>query len=75
MKPATRFSCVRQASGSWSVLDEETGVPAALDGKALEGLAEQRARAACGILGRIYRSRLDAPSTRARHRRDGTFTG
>ena len=59
-----RFCCVPEPSGTWTVWDRVTDAPAALGGCVLEGRGEDRARAACEILKRIYRNRLDAPSTR-----------
>ena len=46
------------------VWDDVTGAPAELGGCVLRGRSEERARAACEILRRIYRNRLDASSTR-----------
>ena len=58
-----RFCCVPEPSGTWTVWDRVTGAPATLGGCVLEARSEDRARAACEILKRIYRNRLDAPST------------
>ncbi len=58
-----RFRCMLEPSGTWMVWDDMTGAPAALGGFVLTGRSEERARAACGVLKRIYRSRLDARST------------
>ena len=42
------------------VWDDIAGAPASLGGCVLEGRNEDRARAACEILKRIYQNRLDA---------------
>ena len=65
-----RFHCLREPSGTWTVWDNVTGGPATLGGCVLEGRSEGRARAACDILTRIYRNRLDAFSIRGSKRRD-----
>lgn len=59
-----RFCCLPEPSGTWMVWDNETGAPANLGGCSLKGRSEERARAACEILKRIYRNRLDASSVR-----------
>jgi hypothetical protein len=59
-KSAPRFRCLPEPSGTWMVWDDMTGAPASLGGCALEGRNEDRARAACEILKRIYQNRLDA---------------
>ena len=59
-----RFRCLPEPSGTWMVWDEATGAVATLGGCALRGRSEERARAACEILKRIYRNRLDAVSMR-----------
>ena len=59
-----RFRCLPEPSGTWMVWDEATGAVATLGGCALRGRSEERARAACEILKRIYRNRLDAASMR-----------
>lgn len=59
-----RFRCVPEPSGTWMVWDDVMCAPAALGGYALKGRSEDRARAACEILKRIYRNRLDAVSIR-----------
>ncbi len=59
-----RFRCLPEPSGTWTVWDDVTGAPANLDGCMLEGRSKDRARAACEILERIYRNRLDAFSVR-----------
>lgn len=64
MEHDQRFCCGPEPSGTWTVWDKVTGAPAALGGCVLEGRSEDRAKAACEILKRIYRNRLDAPSTR-----------
>ena len=69
-KRAPRFNCLREPSGTWMVWDNATGRPAALGGCVLKGRSEDRARAACDILTRIYRHRLDAFSIRTSKRRD-----
>jgi len=46
------------------VWDAATGAPATLGGCVLRGRSKDRARAACEILRRIYRNRLDAVSMR-----------
>ena len=69
-KRAPRFNCLREPSGPWMVWDNATGRPAALGGCLLKGRSEDRARAACDILTRIYRNRLDAFSIRGSKRRD-----
>ena len=69
-KRAPRFTCLREPSGTWMVWDNATGRPAALGGCLLKGRSEDRARAACDILTRIYRNRLDAFSIRKSKRRD-----
>jgi hypothetical protein len=61
-----RFRCLPEPSGTWTVWDEVAGTPAALGGCVLKGRSEDRARAACEILKRIYRNRLDAFSVRQR---------
>ena len=65
-----RFHCLREPSGTWMVWDNVTGRPATLGGCVLKGRSEHRARAACDILTRIYRNRLDAFSIRGSKRRD-----
>ena len=70
-KRAPRFTCLREPSGTWMVWDNATGRPAALGGCLLKGRSEDRARAACDILTRIYRNRLDAFSIRGSKRRGG----
>lgn len=60
----SRFRCLPEPSGTWMVWDNETGAAAALGGCVLRGRTEERARAACEILKRIYRNRLDASSVR-----------
>ena len=65
-----RFRCLREPSGTWMVWDNVTGGPATLGGCVLKGRSEHRARAACDILTRIYRNRLDAFSIRGSKRRD-----
>ena len=64
-KRAPRFRCLPEASGTWMVWDDLTDAPAMLGGSVLEGRSEERARAACGVLKRIYRNRLDAQSVKA----------
>ena len=65
MKTSTpRFKCLPDLSGTWMVWDNKTERPAELGGCVLHGRIEERARAACGILTRIYDSRLDACSVR-----------
>lgn len=59
-----RFRCLPEPSGTWMVWDEATGAVATLGGCVLRGRSEERARAACEILKRIYRNRLDAASMR-----------
>ena len=59
-----RFCCVPEQSGAWTVWDKVTGAPATLGGCVLQKRSEDRARAACEILKRIYRNRLDASSSR-----------
>jgi hypothetical protein len=56
------------------VWDNETGEPANLGGCVLKGRTEDRARAACEILKRIYRNRLDAPSMRRTTKPEGFAT-
>jgi hypothetical protein len=63
MEHDQRFCCGPEPSGTWTVWDKVTGAPATLGGGALEGRSEDRAKAACEILKRIYGNRLDAPST------------
>ena len=53
------------------VWDNETGAPATLGGCVLKGRSEDRARAACEILKRIYRNRLDASSMRKAEEQGG----
>ena len=65
-----RFHCLREPSGTWMVWDNVTGGPATLGGCVRKGRSEHRARAACDILTRIYRNRLDAFSIRGSKRRD-----
>ena len=65
-----RFHCVHEPSGTWMVWDNVSGGPATLGGCVLKGRSEHRARAACDILTRIYRNRLDAFSIRKSKRRD-----
>ncbi len=59
-----RFECRPEPSGRWTVWDCKTQRPAELGGCQLSGRKEELARAACGILTRIYSSRLDAGSIR-----------
>lgn len=59
-----RFRCVPEPSGTWAVWDFQIGAAATLGGCVLNGRTEDRARAACDILRRIYRNRLDASSVR-----------
>lgn len=54
-----RFTCIRETDGLWSVWDHVLGVPAILGGCRLVGRDEARARAACDVLRRIYKNRLD----------------
>jgi hypothetical protein len=61
---ASRFKCLPEPSGTWMVWDCKTERPAELGGCVLRGRSEERARAACGILRRIYSNRLDACSLR-----------
>ncbi len=61
-----RFRCLPEPSGTWTVWDDVAGTPATLGGFELKGRSEDRARAACEILRRIYRNRLDAFSVRQR---------
>ena len=63
-KRAPRFRCLPEPSGTWMVWDDMTGAPASLGDGLLKGRSEDRARAACEILKRIYRNRLDALSMR-----------
>ena len=69
-KRAPRFTCLREPSGTWMVWDNAADRPAALGGCVLKGRSEHRAKAACDILTRIYRNRLDAFSIRESKRRD-----
>ena len=69
-KRAPRFNCLREPSGTWMVWDNAADRPAALGGCVLKGRSEDRARAACDILTRIYRNRLDAFSIRKSKGRD-----
>lgn len=63
-----RFRCLPEPSGTWMVWDDAAGAPAALGGCQLKGRSEDRARAACEILKRIYQNRLDAFSVGKRPR-------
>ena len=56
---AERFERIPEPSGKWSVWDRKKDAPAQMDGRALVGLDEPSARAACGILNRIYRGRFE----------------
>jgi hypothetical protein len=69
-----RFYCVPEPSGTWMVWDNQMSAPATLGGCVLKGRSEDRARAACEILKRIYRNRLDASSVRRAEKpgREGT---
>jgi len=64
MGDSPRFRCLQDPEGSWMVWDDKTSSPATLGGCVLRGRREGRARAACEILERIYRNRLDAQSDR-----------
>jgi len=59
-----RFSCVAQTTGLWMVWDGTLRTIAKLGGPPLEGRSGERAEVACGVLERIYRHQLDAPSVR-----------
>ena len=59
LKRYDRFECRREDAGTWTVWDKLTHAPAALGGAPLTGQKVHRASAACEILTRIYRSRLD----------------
>ena len=61
-KRAPRFRCLPEASGTWMVWDDLTACPATLGGSVLKGRSEDRAKAACKVLKRIYCNRLDAQS-------------
>jgi hypothetical protein len=61
-----RFRCLPEPSGTWMVWDDVSGTPATLGDCLLNGRSEDRARAACEILKRIYQNRLDAFSIRQR---------
>ena len=65
MEPHDRFTCMPEPTGTWMVWDRSTEAPATLGGCVLKGRSEVRARAACDILARIYKNRLDLPSLRA----------
>lgn len=67
---AERFEVVAEPRGTWAVWDRNKEAAAQMDGRALVGLEAPRARAACNILNRIYRSRLDRCS-RIKDVRDG----
>lgn len=68
---AERFSVVADPTGTWSVWDSKKDTPAEMAGSALVDLDRPRALAACGILNRIYRNRLDRCSRIKDMRDDG----
>jgi len=81
MQPETRFTCMPEPFGNWMVWDKYTDAPAILGGCVLKGRSELRAQAACDVLVRIYKNRLDFQSLRddettQRHHfsRDGIHT-
>jgi hypothetical protein len=56
---AERFTCKEDPDGTWSVWDHVMDKTASLGGRVLTGSDEWRARAACDVLTRIYRNRLE----------------
>ena len=60
---AERFTCRENSDGTWSVWDHLRNEPASLGGRTLTGSEERRARAACDVLTRIYRNRLEHAPT------------
>jgi len=54
-----RFECIQEPTGTWAVIDNETGKPAKLDGRLLVGRIRPDAEAACLILGKIYSKGLE----------------
>lgn len=59
-----RFECVQEPTGTWAVIDSQTGKPAKLDGKLLVGRDRPNAEAACLELGKIYQKGLEHKSER-----------
>ena len=59
-----RFECLPDKLGMWMVRANATHCLAELAGKVLHGREKQRAEAACSVLSKIYRGRLDASSVR-----------
>jgi hypothetical protein len=55
-----RFECRVEDNGLYLVWDIRSNAPATLGGCALRGRLKERAEAACAILQKIYRNRLDA---------------
>jgi hypothetical protein len=64
-----RFECLVETAGTWMVWDHVTHCLADLAGVVLRGREEQRAKAACSVLTKIYGCRLDARSVRLDIRR------
>jgi hypothetical protein len=56
-----RFHCLIERSGTWSVIDRETGLPASLDGRLVVGRTRMDAETVCRILETIYKGRLENP--------------
>jgi hypothetical protein len=59
-----RFECVQESTGTWAVIDHQTGKPAKLGGKLLLGRVQTDAEAACLILHKIYAKGLEHKSER-----------
>lgn len=57
-----RFECVQEPTGTWAVIDSQTGKPAKLDGKLLAGRDRPHVEAACLILRKIYHKGLEHKS-------------
>jgi hypothetical protein len=59
-----RFKCVQDPTGTWAVIDHQTGKPAKLDGRLLIGRVRTDAEAARLILEKIYSKGLEHESDR-----------
>jgi hypothetical protein len=55
-----RFECRREPAGTWMVWDLVESKPAKLGGCEMRGREAQRATAACAVLNRIFKGRLEA---------------
>ena len=56
-----RFQCLIDRSGTWSVVDRKTGLPASLDGRLVVGRTRMDAETVCRILETIYQGHLENP--------------